>query len=165
MMEQSGLVQATPNRSKHQCFLGSDEPIDTCVDRLSLKLGWNDSYIVLHKAMIPVATAHTQRFLQTTCRQCGNTVMDNPDHPTIQLATPDREIRPRLVPTQPRTPFPPSPRRQRSAPRGDRRTKPAPVLPASFEEEKLRTISLTRLFQARTPQIEEAETQIEIPQE
>jgi hypothetical protein len=99
LLNQSGLMCSSGPPSRGYRAMGSDGYIARHDDRLTRELCWNDSYIILHKNMDPIASPPTQRFLQSATRDLGNSRFEKSHHPILQIQIPQREIKPRIVPT------------------------------------------------------------------
>jgi hypothetical protein len=97
---QSGLFSRTQDPTILPALLGSDYMIPTRVGRFSQQSNPNDSFMILHKTMSPVASPKVQRFLEDAARESANPGIQNTSHPVIQLRVPCREIKPRIVPAR-----------------------------------------------------------------
>lgn len=117
LFEQSGLDSP---RSVAPSLLGTKKMLPTQVGRLSHRLSANDTHIILHKDMEPVASPDTQRFLVETARTSENSSLMKSQHPVLQLQFPGREIRPRYTQLQEPVPQSPMSARQMSSASGRR---------------------------------------------
>lgn len=77
---------------------GTDSSVPSPTGRFTRKLNWNDSYIILHKGVAPVASPETQTFLEKSAHLSANTALFTSHHPVMSFVVPGREIRPRVIP-------------------------------------------------------------------
>jgi hypothetical protein len=97
---QSGLFTRPQDPTILPALLGSDYMIPTRVGRFSQEVNYNDSFMILHKNMTPIASPKVQRFLEDAAHESANPGLQNSSHPVIQLRIPCREIKPRIIPAR-----------------------------------------------------------------
>jgi hypothetical protein len=101
LLNQSGLLSSSAMVPRACRLLGREGFVAHHDGRLSRNVCRNDAYMILHKNLDPIASPTTQRFLQDATRDLGNSQFENSKHPTLQFQIPQREIKPRIVPTYP----------------------------------------------------------------
>jgi hypothetical protein len=147
LMGQSGFASSLDGTTISPCFIGSAMVVPTAVGRLSLGINSNDTYLVLHKSMMPIASPCTQRFLTNVAHESANSALAKSNHPNLTIQAPTQEIKPRIIPHQKKfTELNFSkPSLKSRAPRTVRSRRPKK---AARAEETSRTISLLKIMAA-----------------